>query len=76
MQDSAPLSSEQLLKINEQMNKNICVIDLGDKKGTGFFCKIPFPDNKNILFVLITCNHIINEDYLNRNKSIFIFFNK
>ena len=75
MQESAPLCSEQLLKINEQMNKNICVIDLGNAKGTGFFCKIPFPDNKNLLPVLITCNHILNEEYLNRNKSVFIFFN-
>ena len=75
MQQTAPLSSEQLLKINEQMNKIVCVIDLGNMKGTGFFCKIPFPDNKNLLSVLITCNHIINEDYLTRNKSIFISFN-
>ena len=75
MKESAPLCSEQLLKINEQMNKNICVIDLGEKKGTGFFCKIPFPDNKNILSFLITCNHVLNEEYLFNNKSVFIFFN-
>ena len=75
MQELAPLCSEQLLKINEQMNKNICVIDLGGMKGTGFFCKIPFPDNKNLLPVLITNNHVLNEEYLNINKSVFIFFN-
>ena len=75
MKESAPLCSEQLLKINKQMNKIICVIDLGNSKGTGFFCKIPFPDNKNLLPVLITCNHVLNEEYINRNKSVFISFN-
>ena len=75
MQELAPLNNEQLLKINEQMIKSVCVIDLGNLKGTGFFCKIPFPDNNNLLTTLITCNHILNEEYLNKNKSILIFSN-
>ena len=34
------------------------------KKGTGFFCKIPFPDLNNMLPVFITNNHIIGRDLL------------
>ena len=31
-------------KMINQMKKNICKIKIGDDQGTGFFCKIPFPD--------------------------------
>lgn len=75
MSEISPLRNDQLLKINEQMTKNVCVIVLGDVKGTGFFCKIPFPDNQNLLPTLITCNHLLNEEYINKNKSISIFLN-
>ena len=47
-----------------QMKKNICKIKIGDEQGTGFFCKIPFPDQNNMLKVLITNNHVIKEDIL------------
>ena len=75
MNEISPLRNVQLLKINEQMTKSLCVIDLGKLKGTGFFCKIPFPDNQNLLPTLITCNHILNEEYINKNKTISIFLN-
>ena len=42
------------------------------EKGTGFFCKIPFPDKDELLPVLITTNHIINESYLAQEESITI----
>ena len=46
--------------IINQMKKYIFKIYLNDgSKGTGFFCKIPFINNK-ILRVLITNNHVIN----------------
>ncbi len=35
-------------RLLSQMEKNICEIDCNDgSKGTGFFCKIPFPDYKD-----------------------------
>jgi len=37
------ISYECTKKIMDQMQKNICKIKIDDKKGTGFFCKIPFP---------------------------------
>ena len=51
-------------KVINQMKENICEIKKEKEKGTGFFCKIPFPDTNNMLRVLITNNHIINEKIL------------
>ena len=56
-------------KILEQMEKCICKIKIDNKKGTGFFCKIPFPDKNNMIPVFITNNHIIN----NINEEILIY---
>jgi len=61
-------------EIINQMEKNICKIKV-EKQGTEFFCKIPFPDKDHMLKVLITNNHIINEDILYKKDakiSIFI----
>ena len=52
------ISYELSKKIIEQMEKNICKIKIGEMQGTGFFCKIPYTDK----IVLITNNHIINEN--------------
>ena len=55
--------------IIQQMEKTICKIKIirnREFSGTGFFCKIPFPGNKNnMLNVLITNNHIIDNQLLN-----------
>ena len=56
-------------KIIEQMEKEICRIIIGKNKGTGFFCKIPFPNQNNMLPVFITNNHIINKDLLNKKDT-------
>ena len=57
-------------KINEQMRKNICKIEIGKERGTGFFIMIPFPNRENMLNALITNNHIINDDLLNNKEAI------
>ena len=58
--------TEEIIK---QMKTKICKIfkDNG-QKGTGFFCKVPYPNENNLLPVLKTNNHIINE--LEMNKTI------
>ena len=56
-------------KIIEQMKKNICKIILDQMQGTGFFCKIPFPDHNNMLPVLITAYHIIDDEFLNKEDA-------
>ena len=62
--------------ILEQMKKKVCKINIGRIKGTGFFCKIPFPDDKNLLSVLITNNHVIDELILKNEKIIKVCINK
>ncbi len=56
-------------KIIEQMKKNVCKIILDQMQGTGFFCKIPFPDHNNMLPVLSTARHVINEEFLNKDDA-------
>ena len=57
-------------KIIDQMKNCVCKIKLDNKnKGTGFFCKIPFPDYENLLTVLITNNHVIDESFLENEKN-------
>ena len=50
------------------MERNICKINIGKEQGTGFFCKIPFPNQDKLLPVFITNNHVINKDTLNKDK--------
>jgi len=57
------ISLEQMDKIKEQMEKSVCkIICPKGGYGTGFFCKIPFPDEFNLLRVLITNNHVLGEN--------------
>ena len=58
------ISYECSNKIKEQMEKNICKINIGKTQATGFFCKIPFPDQNNMLPVFITNNHVISKKLL------------
>ena len=64
------ISFECTKKILEQMKKCVCKITFGKEKGTGFFCKIPFPDKNNMILVFITNNHVINK--LNEKIIIYI----
>ena len=64
------ISYNASIKIIEQMEKNICKLNLEKNgQGTGFFCKIPFPTKENMLPVFITNNHLINKDMLNTKNS-------
>ena len=62
-----PITYDCNKKIIEQMENNVFKIKIGDNQGTGFFCEIPFPTKGGVLPVLITNNHIINEDILYKN---------
>ena len=64
-----PFDSSQ--KIIEQMKKDICKIKIGEEQGTGFFCKIPFPNSYNMLPVFITNNHVIDENFLFKDNNKF-----
>ena len=59
-----------------QMENCICkIIKNNGRKGTGFFSKIPFPDKNNLLNVLITNNHILNQNDIQNNKVIKLIMN-
>ena len=66
-----PVSFENTEKILSQMKNCICKIykDKGET-GTGFFCKIPYPNQSKLLKVLITNNHVLNEDDLKNDNII------
>ena len=59
------ISLECTEKIIKQMKSKVCKILLDSGNGTGFFCKIKFPNNK-LIPVLITNNHVINECILKK----------
>ena len=69
----------QLEKILSQMEKCICRIYCNDgSKGTGFFCKIPFPDSNGYqdpLEVLITNNHVLSQSDINPGRNFEIYLN-
>ena len=69
-----PISRQTNRIIDNQLEKYLCqVYDSKENKGSGFVCKIPFPDEFHLLPVLITNNHVLNEDEL-ANKKIKISF--
>ena len=60
------VSFENTKSIINQMEKSICKVRISQNSGTGFFCKIPFPDKSNMLPVLITPSHVLREEILNQ----------
>ena len=75
MHNIPPTTSDQTKTILSQLENNICKILIKNVVGTGFFCKIPHPDEFKLLPVLITNNHILNEEDLEINKNITIAIN-
>ena len=64
------ISYECCKNIIKQMERNIGKIKIGKEQGTGFFCKIPFPNLYNMLSVFITNNHLINKELLYKDNAI------
>ena len=63
------LNIQQMEKILKQMKNCVCQILLGaGTRGSGFFCNIPYENE--ILKVLITNYHVINEKYIQENDKI------
>ena len=68
-----PVNISGTKTILNQMTDCICKIKVNSTFGTGFFCKIPY-ENKNIN-VLMTNYHIIDDNYYQQNKEIYLFLN-
>ena len=73
-----PVDLEGTKVILFQIENCICkIIKDNGEKGTGFFCKISFPDENNLLNALITNNHVLNENDVENDKIIkFKIYNK
>ena len=68
----SPISIESTEIILDQMKNSVCEIHLG-KTGTGFFVRIPY--NNQILKLLITNNHVLNEKDIMIDNTISISLN-
>ena len=68
-----PISIRSTEIILEQMKKCVCKIHKGETKGTGFFARIPY--NNEFIKVLITNNHILNNNDIKEGNNIIISLN-
>ena len=69
-----PVTIEGTKKILHQMENNICKIyKKNGEKGTGSFVNITY--NNDIIPVMITNHHVLDEKYLKENKEIKISIN-
>ena len=69
-----PVNISNTRRILNQMINCICKIKIRSANGTGFFCRIPLDQNNNII-CLLTNYHVLNEEYLIKNKEIHILLN-
>ena len=70
-----PLSTFQNKVLLSQLEKKVCKIHKNNGQfGTGFLCKMPYPNQFQLLPVLITNNHVLNEEDIKINKTIKISF--
>ena len=71
---SFPISAFSIMQ--DQSKKYICKIFIkSGGTGTGFFCKIPFPTSLNLLPVLITTNHNLEEENIIPGEKINFLIN-
>jgi len=68
-----PITINEMDIISEQMKKCIFKIENQNEYGTGFFCYIPYKNEK--LKVMITSYKILNEDIIENNKTIEVSLN-
>ena len=59
----------------EKAEKSICEIIKDKGYGTGFFCKMKYPDKYNEIYCIITNNHVITKDMLIYKENIEIKLN-
>lgn len=63
----------QFGELSEKVKNSICKIAIGDGFGTGFLTKIPHPTEEDReLKVLISCNHVLNKEQLEKFNCLSI----
>ena len=71
------VSGKGIKTIAFQMDNCICkIIKENGGKGIGFFCIIKKNQNKELIYSLVTNNHVLNSEDLKINKSISVIFNE
>ena len=75
-EEGKPMGAEEAILLCESEYKSkgncICKID-GNKAGTGFFCKIK--RGEELIPVLITNYHVIDDNYMKKNKYLKFYIN-
>ena len=75
-EEGKPMGAEEAILLCESEYKSkgncICKID-GSKAGSGFFCKIE--RGEELIPVLITNYHVIDDNFLNQNKFLKFYIN-
>ena len=69
------LNTRETEFILKQMKNCVCRIYKNGIRGTGFFCRILYPNSDNYLFVLATNNHVLNEGDIQIGKEISFSWN-
>ena len=72
------LDLDSIREFSNKAQNAICKIIINEEKyGSGFFCKIPYTENKNILLpALITNNHVLSKNIIESEDSIKIMIEK
>ena len=71
------VSKEENNIILNQLEKCICKIIIENEvKGSGFLCKVPFPDQFTLFPGLLTNNHVLKEEDIIKCKKIDISFDE
>ena len=75
--DKGTIDDEAMFQYISKARNATCQILLENNSyGSGFFCKIPYTNNKNLLLnVLITCEHVLNYNIIFSDKNIRININ-
>ena len=66
------LSISEPEQIAKQMKYSVCKIYIIDGNGTGFFCKVKNPNESNFIHLLITDQHVLNNQALSPGNIIKI----
>ena len=67
------MDDNAILAYINKAKDSTCKIDSEKHYGSGFFCKIPYTNNENNLInVLLTCEHVLDENIIFSDKDIKI----
>ena len=60
--------------VSDRIYNSIVRIEIENSTGTGFFVKLNIKNK--IMNCLLTCHHVINQNYVDQNKTFYIYYGK